>query len=288
MRDGKIVLAEIGVGPPSMCYGLLFADKPGTYIQLYEPHPVYCAQLRGAIAGRPNVELFEVAIGDEPGTMELCDEGTSSSLVGVSSPSQQHRGTIDRKTHTVKVERLSAFDKGDIDHLRLDTEGHEWSALKYLVSRPEQIVVEIYNDLGTYINPHLYEIVEWAAANGYVRAHVADSDFIFLRRGQPTVTPLRPALATVPTLEQCLAATKQMLLGAYTTAFYGKVPADQFVDTLSRVFRLKGKVIANLSAYVHGQAQQGRHPDGVLQSLDFYAAVLASFTDRNLGQPLRR
>ncbi|TWW08798.1 hypothetical protein E3A20_20690, partial [Planctomyces bekefii] len=60
------------------------------------------------------------------------------------------------------------------------TEGAEWFCIKHLVSRPKQIVVEIYNDLGTYINPHLFEIAEWAAANGYKRTSVHDSDFIYV------------------------------------------------------------------------------------------------------------
>lgn len=181
MRDGKIVLAEVGCGPLTMCYGALFWDRPDAIIQLFEPHPVYAAQIRAAAAGRPNVELYEVAIGDEPGKLTLYDEGTSSSLAGVASPSEQHKGAHARKGYEVEVRRFSDFDKGDIDHLRIDTEGAEFLCLKHLVSRPEQIVVETYNDLGTYINPYLYEICEWASQNGYRRAAVQDSDFIYIR-----------------------------------------------------------------------------------------------------------
>ncbi len=269
-----------------MCYSRLFYDRQDAHFLLFEPHPVYCADLRADIAGRPNVELFEVAIGDEPGTMEFCDEGTSSSLVGVASPSAQHKGSHETKRYTVRVDRMSAFDKGDIDHLRLDTEGAEWLCLKHLVSRPEQIVVEMYNDLATYINPHLYEITRWAMSNGYTRVAVKDSDFIYTRTGKPVTLPYQPPLLRVPTMEEVLAATKQMLLAAYTNAFYGKVPADQFVEDLHRVFQRKGKVIANIARDVHGQAEKGRHPEGVLQSLDFYAPVLREFLDKNLNQPL--
>ena len=181
MRDGKIVLAEVGVGPPSMCYGLLFADRPNTCIDLYEPHPIYCEQLRAAIAGRSNVTLFEVAIGDEPGKLTLYDEGTSSSLAGVASPSEQHKGAHAHNGYEVQVARMSQFDKGDIDVLRVDVEGNEFFCLKHLVSRPRQIVVEIYNDLATYINPYLFEICEWTEQNGYRRVAVHDSDFIYER-----------------------------------------------------------------------------------------------------------
>ncbi len=181
MRDGKIVLAEVGVGPLSMAYGRLFYDRPDMHVLMFECHPEYCKALRADIGGRLNVELFEVAIGDEPGKATFYDEGTSSSLAGVASPSEQHKGAHERKSYEVEVRRFSDFDKGDIDHLRIDTEGAEWFCLKHLVSRPQQIVVEIYNDLATYINPYLYEINEWAAANGYQRVAVQDSDFIYQR-----------------------------------------------------------------------------------------------------------
>lgn len=182
MRDGKMVLAEVGVGPVGMAYGTLVWDRPDMHVLMFEPHPVYAAELRAAAAGRLNVELFEVAIGDEPGLLRFYDEGTSSSLVGISSPSQQHKGKHESKIYEVEVRRFSDFDKGDIDHLRIDTEGNEWACLKQLISRPEQIVVEIYNDLATYINPNLWEIEEWAASNGYRRVAVHDSDFVYQLR----------------------------------------------------------------------------------------------------------
>ncbi|MFA6433023.1 MAG: FkbM family methyltransferase, partial [Candidatus Paceibacterota bacterium] len=107
------------------------------------------------------------------------DEGTSSSLAGVASPSEQHKGAHARKGYEVQVARMSQFDTGDIDLLRVDTEGAEWLCLKHLVSRPKQIVVEMFNDLATYINPHLYEIEEWCRLNGYRRVAAQDSDFIY-------------------------------------------------------------------------------------------------------------
>ncbi len=181
MRDGKTVLAEVGVGPLSMAFGALYWDQPNMHVMLFEPHPTYAADLRAASAGRLNVELYEVAIGDAPGRATFYDEGTSSSLAGVASPSEQHKGSHERKSYEVEVARFSDFDKGDIDHLRIDTEGAEWFCIKHLVSRPQQIVVEIYNDLATYINPYLYEIEQWAEQNGYKRVAVQDSDFIYQR-----------------------------------------------------------------------------------------------------------
>lgn len=172
MRDGKIVVAEVGVGPPEMCRGLLMCDRPNIHVLLFEPNPGYCARLRIAIGDRKNVELYEVAIGDEPGELDLLDEGTSSALVGTASPVSQHRGEIECNRFKVKVDRFSTFDKGDIDVLYVDIEGSEWMCLKHMTSRPQQITVEVYNDIATYINPYLYEICEWAEKNGYKRTAV--------------------------------------------------------------------------------------------------------------------
>lgn len=182
MRNGKLVICEVGVGPLAMSYGALMWNRPDVHMIMFEPLPRYYEENRIAANGRANVELYNVAIGDEPGRLSFYDEGTSSSLVGVASPFAQHHGP-DRGAQTVEVDvrRISEFDKGDIDILRVDTEGNEWACLKHLVSRPKQIVVEIYNDLATYINPHLAEIVEWAKVNGYRLSAIQDSDFIYTR-----------------------------------------------------------------------------------------------------------
>ncbi len=182
MRNGRLVIAEVGVGPLGMSYGALMWNRPDVHMVMFEPHPVYYAENLKAANGRPNVELYNVAIGDTDGRLKLFDEGTSSSLEGVASPFAQHHGADRIKTGIeVDVRRFSQFDKGDIDILRVDTEGNEWACLKHMISRPKQIVVEIYNDLGTYINPHLFEIAEWAKREGYTRASVQDSDFVYVR-----------------------------------------------------------------------------------------------------------
>lgn len=166
-----------------MCYGALMWSNPNMEVMLFEPLPEYFAQIKAAAAGRPNVQLFNVAIGDETGEMSFIDEGTSSSLVGVASPVAQHfhRPDSEKKVVKVQVRKMSDYDHGQIDLLRVDTEGAEWFCIKHLVSRPRQIVVEIYNDIATYINPYLFEISQWAKTNGYRLTSVGDGDFIYER-----------------------------------------------------------------------------------------------------------
>jgi len=181
MNNGKTVLCEVGVGPVSQAYGALVWSRPDVEVLLFEPHPTYYLELVAAAAGRQNVQIFNVAIGDEDGQMQFREEGTSSSLVGVASPSVQHTKLPDSSFPLVNVDvkKISQYDTGQIDILRVDTEGAEWFALKHLVSRPKQIVVEIYNDLATYINPYLYEIEAWAKQNGYRKVQIAEGDFIY-------------------------------------------------------------------------------------------------------------
>lgn len=183
MINNKLCLCEVGVGPLSMCYAALLWDRSDMHLILFEPNKRYYDEVKAAIGNRTNVEIYNVAIGDENGIMKLYDEGTSSSLEGVASPfAQHHKADPATKPYmNVEVRRMSEFDNGQIDILRVDTEGSEFACLKHLVSRPKQIVVEIYNDLATYINPRLYEIEAWAKQEGYVRSAIQDSDFIYTR-----------------------------------------------------------------------------------------------------------
>ena len=175
-KDGKIVFCEVGVGPLSMANSFLLADNPNYEILAFEPHPVYYNDFLKAVGSRPNVKIHNVAIGDENGEAEFYDNATSSSLVGIESTTQKNDKLNKFK---VQVRKFSEFDPGNISVLTLDTEGSEWLALKHMISRPQQITVEIYNDLATYINPYLFEIEEWAKNNSYKRVQVANSDFIY-------------------------------------------------------------------------------------------------------------
>ncbi len=179
MNNGKAVIAEVGVGPVSMAYGKLIWDQPDTELLMFEPHPIYYKDIVKEAAGRPNVKIHNVAIGDENGTAEFYEDMTSSFLAGIDSPSVQANVISTKTKISVQVRKISDFDFGQIDYLRLDTEGAEWFTLKHLISRPRQIVVEMYNDLATYINPYLHEIEDWAKNNNYVRTAINSSDFIY-------------------------------------------------------------------------------------------------------------
>ena len=44
MKNGKIVLAEVGVGPVSMAFGKLVWDRPDIEVLMFEPHPKYYSE----------------------------------------------------------------------------------------------------------------------------------------------------------------------------------------------------------------------------------------------------
>lgn len=290
MIDNKLVLCEVGVGPPSMAFCKLVWDRPDVHVIAFEPNREYFAQLVEAAQNRPNVELYNVAIGDEAGTLQFYDEGTSSSLVGVASPSVQHKGDkVERKTYDVQVARISDYDHGQIDILRCDTEGSEFFTLKHLVSRPQEIVVEIYNDLGTYISPYLYEIMRWARENSYTLAKVQDSDFVFHKSGQPAQflpLPTAPETITHP-LSQYEKWIKGTIIAAYTNVFLQQDDPDQFATTLHRIFQRKQKVFANLATYAKREVEERKKPlQETVNNLAFFAGVLREYVNKNANQPI--
>ena len=189
LRDQGIKkIAEIGVGRIDVAFGALYWHNetdgiPDYEIMMFEPHPLYHRMLDEAGGYKPNVELYNVAIGDEEGEMQLVDAATSSHLQGISSPISQKnkKDELTGDVYTVKVEKISKYDKGDIDYLRVDTEGNEWFALKHLISRPKMIVVETHNNEATYINPYLFEIQKWAAENNYQCVSIQEGDHVFVK-----------------------------------------------------------------------------------------------------------
>ncbi len=181
MINGKIVFCEIGVGPLGMAFSALHWHRQDMEFMMFEPHPIFYKELAEAARGRSNVEIHNVAIGDEDGTMELFDEGTSSALTNMASPVEQHfhKPAEGKNKFKVGVKRLLNYDYGQIDMLRIDTEGAEWFALKHMISRPRHITIETHNDIATYINPHLYEIWHWAKENKYSLTGIHEGDFIY-------------------------------------------------------------------------------------------------------------
>ena len=182
---------EIGVGHLGVCFSALYWDNPEYDITMFEPHPRYYKEILDAAGNRSNVKIYNVAIGDFDGRVNFFDSETSSYVDGTKSViyQQDKNGVFGLDNHPkrelnlkkieVDIRKLSNYDNGTIDYLRIDTEGHEWFALKHLISRPHTINVETHEFDALYINPYLYEIEEWMDTNGYKKISMNHNDSIY-------------------------------------------------------------------------------------------------------------
>lgn len=86
-----------------------------------------------------------------------------------------------------------------------------------------------------------------------------------------------------------LEPTKQAIIASYVNTFYGKVPGDQFADNLSRIFRLKQKVLANIADYVRREVDERKKPlNQTLENIGFFASILVEYLDRDGNQPVTK
>ena len=176
-------LYEIGVGHLGVAYGALLWDNPEWEVVMFEPHPVYYKDILNAIIDKKNATVHNVAIGDFNGEVEFFEKETSSFIKDINSPILQtgHSTEQSLNSFAVQVKKISEFDNGDIDYLRVDTEGAEYFVLKYLKSRPEIINIETHGDNAQFINPYLYEIEEWMEKNNYSKTSIDNCDSIYKR-----------------------------------------------------------------------------------------------------------
>ncbi|MGC8833862.1 MAG: FkbM family methyltransferase [Armatimonadota bacterium] len=110
-----------------------------------EPHPAFANALRLTLQYYPNTEVLELALGSEPGTAFLSDQGIASRL--------------DTSGHCVQVARVDdLFDK--ITYIKADLEGYEMEMLRGARRTIERWSPKI--SITTYHKPeHAQEITEY-------------------------------------------------------------------------------------------------------------------------------
>jgi FkbM family methyltransferase len=179
-----IKVFEIGVGNPDVCRCSKYLGAKDVECHLFEPHPYAYQNLCFAYNFEKNFHIYNYAIAEEEGESELCLLGDSSFIAGSSSPHSQQSDFDGMKRAKIKCKNIKEFDKGDIDILLLDMEGHEWFVIKNLISRPKRISVEmeLLKEDGNgfkYKNPYYDEIMEWMKVNGYGLSHIHECDYYF-------------------------------------------------------------------------------------------------------------
>ena len=86
-----------------------------------------------------------------------------------------------------------------------------------------------------------------------------------------------------------LNATKKVILANYCNTYYSKVSADEFVDTLNRIFTLKQKVLTNIAKYVQYEVElRGKPLEKTLNNISFFSGIIVEYIDRDGNQPIKK
>lgn len=159
---------EIGVGPPELCRAHAFIPTH-LPIKLIEPFRPNYNRLVEAYGKYLNVDIFNIALGDEDKEVDFNMCGECSWVEGVESPSVFFGKPAGIHTEKVQCLKLSHFDHGQIDVALIDAEGSEWKILSQMVSRPRLIALEIrMENLGRkYMTPDSDKIQKWLNDNKY-------------------------------------------------------------------------------------------------------------------------
>ncbi|HEX2955687.1 MAG TPA: FkbM family methyltransferase [Chitinispirillaceae bacterium] len=181
-------VAEVGVYYPhfSNIYGFI---KDGVRTTLVEPDPESIRQIRSHFADNKNVTLFEVAIFDHDGTVELVKKEASTYVKGLESSPCLANSVNNSKTDelvAVKAVTFNHIDDGSIELLSIDIEGGEWYVVKHMVSRPSVISIETHG--GAYVNPFIKEITEWMNTNDYSIWFKNKTDTVYIKNGSIKVS----------------------------------------------------------------------------------------------------
>lgn len=175
-------VCEVGVYFPETSNVLRFIQD-GTPALLVEADPLCIERIQQAFAAYPQVNIFPVAIWDEPGTVTLYRAQASTFVSTVEgAPALVNDGyqAEEADRFTAEARRFSELDPGDIDLLSIDIEGAEWFVLKHLQSRP--LVIALETHAAQYTNPHLPEIMAWMQKNGYALWFLDNTDSVYVHQ----------------------------------------------------------------------------------------------------------
>lgn len=181
-------VAEIGVWHPqtSNIYSFI---QDGIRTTLVEPDPNSIALIKSQFADYDNVTLYECALCDFSGQVELVQRESSTfvSTLPVSPALVNDECDIEiADKFTAEARLFSEIDDGTIDLLSVDTEGSEWFVIKHMTSRPAVISIETHG--GMYVNPYLNKLLQWMDDNNYILWYKDKSDSIYVLIGTISVS----------------------------------------------------------------------------------------------------
>ena len=176
-------VAEIGVWHPQTSNVYQYIQD-GIRTTLVEPDPNSIALIKSQFADYDNVTLYECALCNFSGQVELVQRESSTFVSTLPvSPALVNDDYDIKQTDkfTAEARLFSEIDDGTIDLLSVDTEGSEWFVIKHMLSRPAVISIETHG--GMYVNPYIDKLQQWMDDNNYVLWYKDKSDSIFMLRG---------------------------------------------------------------------------------------------------------
>lgn len=170
---------------PRLAYCLYYGWNDGDFIGQITPkggRPPQPPHQYPGLGRFPNVKVYNCAVVDKQGPIKIFERNASSYVEGIKSPAIVNDNYVqnDEDAYTVNGITIDQIDNGKIDILLSDTEGSEWFSLKYLISRPKLIVLELTGQ--KYVNPYIEEILTWINKNNYTLYANDATDYAFIHK----------------------------------------------------------------------------------------------------------
>ena len=182
------VVAEVGVWHPNTSNIYSYIENSVKSI-LVEPDPKSIKLIKEKWNKTPNVTLYEVALCDFNGEIQLCQRESStfvSSLPNSPALANDNCNIEESDNFIAKAIKFSNIDDGTIDLISIDTEGSEWFVIKNMISRPTVISIETHG--GIYVNPYIVELKKWMDDNNYALWFKDKSDSIYVLKNKINLT----------------------------------------------------------------------------------------------------
>lgn len=160
------VLLDVGanVGQSTLSFAAAFPDAR---IFAFEPAEASFAALQAAISSLPNVRATQCAFSGEPGTLRMIMHGTTTRNRITDAP-------LAGNVKEVAVRRLDAWcaeqGLGQVDFLKIDTEGHDLDVLKGATGiLPQVDFVQVEVSMNRYNRFHVpfFDVFDFMSDAGF-------------------------------------------------------------------------------------------------------------------------
>jgi FkbM family methyltransferase len=108
--------------------------KMGAKVEVFEPNPA-CSRILGAwAAGRPDMNVYSVALSSCAGSANLHVPVDGSGVEHDASASIENAGFAHARAQLVPLQTLDSYQFEDVQLIKIDVEGHEYSVIEGAVS----------------------------------------------------------------------------------------------------------------------------------------------------------